>query len=153
MDRRFNREQYDAEVAVEVFAREMRDEVEPEHVKGQPPGVVNETVQPSEVALWLGTGKHEEERGSAGRLVGDGGDGSGRCCLLPFAFREMQNPLLILPVAAEAVVGASVARQRPGNPMGWVFLGIGALAGLLSLAVGQSRHWRRAYRMSCRGGA
>jgi hypothetical protein len=50
-------------------------------------------------------------------------------------FREMQNPLLILPIAAEAVVGASLARQRPGNPMGWIFLGIGALAGLLSLAV------------------
>ena len=53
-----------------------------------------------------------------------------------FTFREMQNPLLLLPVAAETVVGASVARQRPGNPMGWVFLGIGALAGFLSLAVG-----------------
>jgi hypothetical protein len=52
-----------------------------------------------------------------------------------FTFREMQNPLLLLPVAAETVVGASVARQRPGNPMGWVFLSIGALAGFLSLAV------------------
>ena len=53
-----------------------------------------------------------------------------------FTFREMQNPLLLLPVAAETVVGASIARQRPSNPMGWVFLGIGALAGFLSLAVG-----------------
>lgn len=51
------------------------------------------------------------------------------------AFREMQNPFLILPIAAEAVVGASVARQRPRNPMGWIFLGIGALAGMLSLAI------------------
>ena len=53
-----------------------------------------------------------------------------------FTFGEMENPLLLLPVAAESVVGASVARQRPGNPMGWVFLGIGTLAGMLSLAVG-----------------
>ncbi len=50
-------------------------------------------------------------------------------------FREMQNPLLILPIAAETVVGASVARQRPGNPMGWIFMGIGALAGMLSLSI------------------
>jgi hypothetical protein len=52
-----------------------------------------------------------------------------------FTFGEMQNPLLLFPVAAETVVGASVARQRPSNPMGWVFLGIGTLAGTLSLAV------------------
>jgi nicotinamide mononucleotide (NMN) deamidase PncC len=56
VDRRFNREQYNAEVAVEVFARELRDEVEPEHVKGSLLGVVNQTVQPSGVALWLRDG-------------------------------------------------------------------------------------------------
>ena len=56
VDRRFNREQFDAEVAVEVFAREMRDEVEPEHVKGSLLGVVNQTVQPSAVAVWLRDG-------------------------------------------------------------------------------------------------
>jgi nicotinamide mononucleotide (NMN) deamidase PncC len=56
VDRRFNREQYDAAVAVEVFAREVRDEVEPEHVKGTLLGVVNQTVQPSGVALWLRDG-------------------------------------------------------------------------------------------------
>lgn len=56
VDRRFNREQYDAEVAVESFARELRDEVEPEHVKGSLLVVVNQTVQPSGVALWLRDG-------------------------------------------------------------------------------------------------
>jgi hypothetical protein len=56
VDRRFNREQYDAEVAVEVFAREMREEVEPEHVKANLLGVVNQTVQPSGAALWLRDG-------------------------------------------------------------------------------------------------
>ncbi len=53
VDRRFNREQYDAEHAVEAFAREMRNVVEPEHVTGSLLGVVNETVQPSGMALWV----------------------------------------------------------------------------------------------------
>jgi hypothetical protein len=56
VDRRFNREQYDAEVAVEVFAREMRDEVEPQHVTMSLVQVVKQTVQPSGVALWLRDG-------------------------------------------------------------------------------------------------
>ncbi len=53
-----------------------------------------------------------------------------------FIIGEVQNPLLWIPIAAETVVGASVARQRPESPMGWVFLGIGALAGFMSLAIG-----------------
>jgi nicotinamide mononucleotide (NMN) deamidase PncC len=53
VDRRFNREQYDAGLAVEAFAHEMRDEVEPEHVLTSLVGVVNRTVQPSGVVLWL----------------------------------------------------------------------------------------------------
>ena len=53
VDRRFNREQYDAGRAAEVFAQEMRDEVEPEHVVGSLLAVVNRTVQPSGAALWL----------------------------------------------------------------------------------------------------
>jgi hypothetical protein len=54
--RRFNREQYDAEHAVEAFAREIRNVVEPEHVTGSLLGVVNETVQPSGIALWVRAG-------------------------------------------------------------------------------------------------
>ena len=61
------------------------------------------------------------------------------------SFQKVQNPFLILPIAAETVVGAVVARKRPENPMGWVFLGVGALtaplivsAGLTDVAASQS---------------
>lgn len=48
---------------------------------------------------------------------------------------EVQNPFVIVPVAAFAVVGAILARRRPKNSIGWVFLGIGALAGALVISV------------------
>ena len=54
---------------------------------------------------------------------------------LPVSAHLMQNPFLFVPMAAETAVGALVARRRPWNPMGWVFLGVGALCGLLSAAV------------------
>ncbi len=53
VDRRFNREQYDTEHAVDAFARDMRNVVEPEHVTGSLLGVVNETVQRSGISLWV----------------------------------------------------------------------------------------------------
>ncbi len=49
---------------------------------------------------------------------------------------QAQNPFLLIPIAAETVVGGIVARRRPDNPMGWVFLGVGGLAGILSISVG-----------------
>jgi hypothetical protein len=53
----------------------------------------------------------------------------------PVAAPALQNPYLIIPVTAEAAVGWVVAHRRPDNPMGWVFLGIAASAGLLQSAV------------------
>ena len=124
------------EVAVEVFAREMRDEVEPEHVKGSLLG----RCEPDCAAVGscaLAAGRASMKRSEVLRVVWwvmvvTAAVGVVSSVL---TFREMQNPFLVLPIAAEAVVGASLARQRPGNPMGWIFLGIGALAGLLSLAI------------------
>lgn len=52
------------------------------------------------------------------------------------SFREVENPFLIFPIAAETAVGAVVARKRPGNPMGWVFLGVGVLTGVLIMSAG-----------------
>ena len=52
------------------------------------------------------------------------------------SFREVQNPFLIFPIAAETVVGAVIARKRPENPVGWVFLGIGVLTGVLIMSAG-----------------
>lgn len=48
---------------------------------------------------------------------------------------EAQNPFFVIPVASSAIVGAVLARRRPENPVGWVFLGVGALAGVLTVAV------------------
>lgn len=48
---------------------------------------------------------------------------------------ELQNPLFAIPVASSAIVGAILARRRPDNPVGWVFLGVGALSGILVVAV------------------
>lgn len=53
VDRRFNREQYDAERAVVSFADQLRDEVDPEQVLVNLISVVERTVAPGDVGLWL----------------------------------------------------------------------------------------------------
>jgi hypothetical protein len=53
VDRRFNREQFDAERAVEAFARRLRDEVESGHVQADLLMVLGSTVQPASAGLWL----------------------------------------------------------------------------------------------------
>lgn len=53
VDRRFNREQFDAERAVEAFALRLRDEVEGEEVRSDLLKVLALTVQPSSTGLWL----------------------------------------------------------------------------------------------------
>ncbi len=47
----------------------------------------------------------------------------------------MQNPFLYVPLVPEVVMGALITRRRPENAIGWVFLGIGAVGGLLTLGV------------------
>jgi hypothetical protein len=54
---------------------------------------------------------------------------------LPAALPEMQNPFLYVPLVPEVVIGALITRRRPENAIGWVFLGIGAVGGLLTLGV------------------
>ena len=56
VDRRFNREQFDAERAVESFAYQLRDEVDPEQVVDDLISVVERTVAPANVELWLTAG-------------------------------------------------------------------------------------------------
>jgi hypothetical protein len=53
VDRRFNRSRYDAEQTVQVFARRLRDEVNPETVSGDLLAVLDRTMQPSVSGLWL----------------------------------------------------------------------------------------------------
>jgi hypothetical protein len=53
VDRRFNREQFDAERAVEAFAVRLRDEIESEEVRSDLLKVLGSTVQPASAGLWL----------------------------------------------------------------------------------------------------
>jgi hypothetical protein len=53
VDRRFNRSRYDAEQTVQSFARRLRDEVDPEVVSGDLLAVLDRTMQPSAVGLWV----------------------------------------------------------------------------------------------------
>lgn len=53
VDRRFDREQFDAERAVEAFAGRLRDEVEGDEVTRDLLSVLGSTVQPASAALWL----------------------------------------------------------------------------------------------------
>jgi hypothetical protein len=51
--RRFNREQYDAELTVEQFALRLRDEVGPQEVRDDLLHVLSQTMQPRLSSVWL----------------------------------------------------------------------------------------------------
>lgn len=53
IDQRFYRKKYDAEQALAKFSTAVRDEVNMEHLTTSLIAVVNETLQPDEVTLWL----------------------------------------------------------------------------------------------------
>lgn len=46
---------------------------------------------------------------------------------------SLENPEVMVPIVMYALVGAVIASHRPENPIGWVFLGVGAGAGLSAL--------------------
>ena len=53
VDRRFNRQRYNAEQTLEAFAEAMRDEVDVDRLSAALVSVVEETMQPESVGLWL----------------------------------------------------------------------------------------------------
>jgi hypothetical protein len=56
VDRRFNRSRYDAEAVVAAFAARLRQSVELDVIERDLVGVVNDSVQPTQVAVWLAPG-------------------------------------------------------------------------------------------------
>ncbi len=53
IDRRFFRQKYDAEKVVAAFSAGLREEVDLEDLQAQIVAVVQETLQPEQVSLWL----------------------------------------------------------------------------------------------------
>ena len=54
VDRRFNRARYNAGQAVAVFAARLKDAVDLESVRDDLAGVVNQTLEPAHISVWIG---------------------------------------------------------------------------------------------------
>ena len=54
IDRRFYRQKYDAARTIESFSATARNQVEFEHLTTQLVNVIEKTIQPESISLWLG---------------------------------------------------------------------------------------------------
>jgi hypothetical protein len=74
VDRRFNRRRYDAAQAIAVFSDRLRQQVDLDTLTGELLGVVDQTMQPTSVLMWLRPSvRASQDQGSAGASRGDAG--------------------------------------------------------------------------------
>ena len=142
MDRRFNRSRYDAQLTVNDFAAQLRDEVDLERLRGHLRGVIGSSLAPASVGVWLRSPERTrpvtpDARGQAvsarrTSVVAIAWLVTVVCAVLVFAIRpgtsftdggsSLGFAVMALGMVSDATVGAVLTLKRPGNVVGLVLM-------------------------------